>query len=70
VRVHGLRKVSLASTLARAAASAGTDHGRWGDGGSAAGTLRLNVTSAADSFLSGATLGGFPKRYIAIVERG
>jgi DNA-binding transcriptional LysR family regulator len=27
------------------------------------GTLRLNVTSAADTFLSGATLGGFLKRY-------
>lgn len=27
------------------------------------GTLRLNVTSAADSFLSGATLGGFLERY-------
>jgi DNA-binding transcriptional LysR family regulator len=26
------------------------------------GMLRLNVTSAADSFLSGATLGGFLKR--------
>src|SRR3954451_8512646 len=27
------------------------------------GMLRLNVTSAADVFLSGATLGGFLKRY-------
>jgi DNA-binding transcriptional LysR family regulator len=27
------------------------------------GTLRLNVSSAADSFLSGATLGGFLRRY-------
>lgn len=48
----------------RAAGGADGDHRGGGDRNRPRGMLRLNVLAAADSFLSGATLGRFLKRYL------